>query len=196
MMNFAQVWLAGYASPGKFIGALKGSPAPQWGFYAQVLRSLMVSLLLYLPLAIMGRQPPTSSFLTFIPTVNYYTALIWLTPLVFMTEWLLGASVIHVFLRLRKMSSDIDQILNITGMASLVIATVLIGWDWLWFIIGGTNQYILGTSHLLIDLWWFVIVVTGLKQLSGIPVRLGLILTLLAFATAMPFAVLFMRAPF
>jgi hypothetical protein len=196
MMNFAQVWLAGYASLGKFIGALKSSPAPQWGCYAQVLRSLMVSLLLYLPLAIMGRQPPTPSYLTFIPTENYYTTLIWLTPLVFMTEWLLGASVIHVFLRVRKMPSDIDQILNITGMASLVIATVLLGWDWLWFIISGTNQYILGISHLLIDVWWFVIVVTGLKQLAGIPVRLGIFLTLLAFATAMPLAILFMRAPF
>jgi len=81
-------------------------------------------------------------------------------------------------------------------MASLVIATILIGWDWLWFIIGGTNQYILGISHLLIDVWWFVIVVAGLKQLSGIPVRLGIFLTLLAFAAAMPFAVIFMRAPF
>ncbi len=195
-MNFTQVWFTGYISPTRFVDALKSKPAPQWGFYAQVLRSLMISLLLYLPLAVFGRRPPTPSYLTFIPTETYYATLIWLTPLVFMTEWLLSAAIIHVFLRLFRLPSDIDQVLNITGMTSLVIAAALIAWDWLWLIVGGVDQYFLGISHLLIDIWWFVIVVTGLKQLLDIPVRLGIVLCLLAFATAMPFSVLFMRAPF
>lgn len=195
-MNFFQVWVAGYYNPSKFVDALKPSPAPQWGSYAFVLRSLMVSLLLYLPLVILGRQPPTPSYLTFIPTEGYYTTLVWLTPLVFMTEWLLAAAVIHVFLRLLKWPSDIDQILNITGMASLVIAAALIPWDWFCFFITGMNQYLLGFSHLFIDIWWFVITVAGFKRILGIPVRLAILATLLAFLTAMPFAVLFMRSPF
>jgi hypothetical protein len=196
IMNFVQVWFTGYVNPGRFADALRSKPAPHWGFYAQVLRSLMASLLLYLPVALLRRQPPTPSYLTFIPTDQYYTALIWLTPLVFMAEWLLGAVVAHVVLRLRRLPSDIDQILNLTGMAGLVIAPLLIVWDWFWFAVGGTNQYFLGISHLIIDIWWFVITVVGLKRILGVSVWLGIALSILAFGAAMPFAIIFMRAPF
>ena len=58
-MNFAQVWFTGYVNPGRFVDAVKSNPAPHWGFYAQVLRSLVDSLLLYLPVALLRRQPPT-----------------------------------------------------------------------------------------------------------------------------------------
>jgi hypothetical protein len=195
-MNFAQVWFTGYVNPGRFVDALKSKPAPHWGFYAQVLRSLMDSLLLYLPVALLRRQPPTPSYLTFIPTDQYYMALVGLTPLVFMTEWLLGAVVVHVVLRLGKLPSDIDQILNLTGMASLVVAAFLIVWDWLWLVVGGTNQYLLGISHLIIDVWWFVIMVVGLKRILGVSVWLGIVLSILALVAALPFAIIFMRAPF
>ncbi len=195
-MNFTQVWFTGYVNPVRFVDALKNKSAPHWGFYAQVLRSLMDSLLLYLPVALLRRQPPTPSYLTFIPTDQYYIALIWLTPLVFMVEWLLGAVVVHVVLRLSKLPSDIDQILNLTGMASLVIAAFLIVWDWFWFVVGGTNQYFLGISHLIIDIWWFVITVIGLKRILGVSVWLGIVLSILAFIAAMPFAIIFMRSPF
>jgi len=195
-MNFAQVWCTGYVNPRRFVDALISKPAPHWGFYAQVLRSLMVSLLLYLPVALLKRQPQTPSYLTFIPTDQYYTALIWLTPLVFMAEWLLGAVVVHVVLRLSRLRSDIDQILNLTGMASLVVAAFLIVWDWFWFVVGGMNQYSLGISHLIIDIWWFVITVIGLKRILDVSVWLGIVLSILAFIAAMPFAIIFMRAPF
>ena len=102
MENFAGVWFTGYVSPKRFVNALKGKPAPHWGLYAVVIRSLMDSLLLYLPVAILGRQPPTPSYLTFISTENYYTALVGLAPLVFLAQWLLCASVIHVVLRLSR----------------------------------------------------------------------------------------------
>ncbi len=195
-MNFAQIWFTGYINPVRFVDALKNKPAPHWGFYAQVLRSLMVSLLLYLPIALLRRQPPTPSYLTFIPTDRYYIALIWLTPLVFMAEWLIGAVVIHVVLCLSKRPSDIDQILNLTGMAGLIVAAFLILWDWFWFVVGGMNQYFLGISHLIIDIWWFVIAVIGLKRILGVSVWLGIVLSILAFVAAMPFAIIFMRAPF
>jgi len=195
-MNLAQVWFTGYISPGRFVDALKSKPAPHWGFYAQVLRSLIDSLLLYLPVALLGRQPPAPSYLTFIPTDQYYIALIWLTALVFMAQWLLGAVAIHVVLRLSKLPSDIDRILNLTGMAGVVIAAFLVVWDWFWFIVGGVDQYFLGISHLIIDVWWFVIVITGLKHICGVSARFGILMSILAFAAAVPFAIIFMRAPF
>jgi uncharacterized membrane protein YgaE (UPF0421/DUF939 family) len=81
-------------------------------------------------------------------------------------------------------------------MASLVVAAVLIVWDWFWFLAGGVDQYVLGVSHLLIDVWWFFLVVSGLKRFLGVPVRIGIAICLLAFAASMPFAVIFIRAPF
>ena len=144
----------------------------------------------------MQRQVPTPSYVTFLPTENYYTTLIWLTPVIFTVQWLLSSSVVHVALRLIRLPSDIDQILNLTGMAGLVVGAGLVLWDWLWFWIGSADQYFLGYSHLVIDIWWFVLVVTGLKKNLGVPVRIGIMMGVLAFIAAMPFAILFMRAPF
>ena len=41
--------IAGFTNPAKFVDEIKCKPAPQWGFYVQLLRGIMDSLLLYLP---------------------------------------------------------------------------------------------------------------------------------------------------
>ena len=74
-MKFLRVWFLGYVSPRRLVETLAESPAPQWGFFAQLLRGLMDALLLFLPLALMGRTPSTPSYLTFLPTEQYYAAL-------------------------------------------------------------------------------------------------------------------------
>lgn len=195
-MRFIQVWFTAYVNPNRYVDLLEDQPAPHWGFYAQVLRGLFDSLLIYLPASLMGRQPATPSYLWLIPTESYYATLVWLTPLVFLVQWLLGAAAIHVFLRLVKAPSDMDQILNLTGMAGLVVAAVLVPWDWIWYLAGVANQYFLGISHLVIDIWWFVLIVAGLKRILGLPVKLGVISCILAFLAAIPFAVIIMRSPF
>ncbi|MFO7633572.1 MAG: hypothetical protein R6W76_13595 [Caldilinea sp.] len=175
MRRFLRVWAAGYLGPRRFTNGLKDAPAPGWGFHAVILRSMMDSLLIYLPVAVMGRQPPTPSYLTFLAADHYYFTLIWLTPLIFLTQWLLGGAVLHLVLRLRRLPGDIDRILNLTGMAGLVVATVLVLWDWFWFMAGAANQVFLGVSHLVIDLWWFVLVVAGLRQIVGGSTRLAIV---------------------
>ena len=195
-MSFIKLWFLGYANPKKFIDALTLKPAPQWGFYAVLLRSMMDSILLYLPLALLGKIPPTPSYLPLFPTERYYYTLIWLTPLVFLSQWLLGSAVLHVFLRLINKPSRVDQILNITGMASLVVGFFLVVWDWAWFLIGYVDQYFLGISHLVIDIWWFVLVSAGLSRIFGISKRSALCACLLAFLSGFPLAVIFMRSPF
>lgn len=142
MTDFLQTWLAGYVYPVRFADGFKDRPAPHWGFYAQMLRALLDSVLLFLPLSLMGRTPPTPSYLPFIATEQYYGALVWLTPLVFTAQWLLGGSAIHVLLRLSGRSSDFDQILNVMGVATLVVGSVLLLWDWIWIGAGGMDQYL------------------------------------------------------
>jgi hypothetical protein len=196
MAGFLRAWLAGYSSPGRFAEALEAKSTPLWGLCAVGLRGLLDALLVYLPVALLGRTPPEPSYLTLLPTEGYYLTLVWLAPLVFLAQWLLGAAVLHIGLRLSGRPSDMDRILNLTGMASLVVGAVLIPWDWFWLLVGGVDQYLLGVSHLLIDIWWFVLVVTGLRRSLGIGAGRAIALSALAFAAAFPLAVLLMRAPF
>ena len=195
-MSFLQLWRIGYQNPAKFAEKLQEQPAPQWGFYALIIRILLVSLLLYLPLSCLDRVPPIPSYLTFLSTETYYTALIFLTPIVFILEWLLGGSVIHLLLRFHNLPSAIDQILNLTGMASLVVAAVLLLWDWVWLSLDVGNQYWLGISHLLIDSWYLVLFIVGLKKEFDLPFLTGFYLSVASFLVTFPLAVLFMRAPF
>jgi hypothetical protein len=194
-MSFFRVWITGYYDPVRMIEELRSKPAPQWGFYGQFLRAALDSLLLYLPMALMGRIPPVPSNLSFIPTARYYWHLIWLSPLVLGATWLLTSAFVHLVVRLAGRRSDFDQILNLAGMATLVVGAFLLVWDWAWFAIGGVNQYFLGISHLVFDLWAVVITAIGLKRILGVPTWLGAVLSLLGIPIFLPFAIMFMRSP-
>jgi hypothetical protein len=194
-MRFIRVWLTGYYNPVKMIEALRSKPAPHWGFYGQLLRAALDSLLLYLPVALMGRVPPTPSYAPFLPTERYYWHLIWIAPVVLGAVWLLSSAFTHLVLRLGGRPSDFDQILNIVGMATLVVGAFLVVWDWVWFALGGTNQYFLGISHLVIDLWGVGITAIGLKRILEVPLWLGTTLSLLSIPISLPLAIMFMRSP-
>jgi hypothetical protein len=195
MMSFIRLWFLGYTNPVKLVDELRTKPAPHWGLLAQLIRALLDSFLLYLPLSLMGRVPPTPSNLAILPTEHYYASLIWLGPIVLMAEMLMQAVVIHVIIRLTGRQGNFDQVVNIMGMAALVVGAFLLVWDWVWFAIGGMDQYSLGYSHLVFSLWAVVITVIGLKRTLDVPVWLGVLLSLLVMPVALPFAIMFMRSP-
>ncbi len=194
-MNYVKLWLTAYINPKKFADELATKPAPKWGFFAALQRGIMDSLFTYLPVYLLGRIPPTPSNLSFIPTENYYGSLIFLAPIVLITIWLTSSSLIHLILKLSSKRSDIDQILNISGFSALAIGTILILWDALWLTIGGMNQYALGISHLIIDIWAIVITTIALKRILDVPVWLGIVLNIIGIAVSLPFAIMFMRSP-
>lgn len=195
-MSFLRAWLTGYYSPVQLIEQLRSKPAPQWGIFAQFLRGVLDSLLIYLLVSLMGRVPPTPSFLSFLPTERYYAALIWMGPFVLLAEMLMGVVVSHVLLRLMGRRSDIDQIINIVGMSALIVGAVLIPWDWAWFAVGGVDQYFLGISHLIISLWATVIMGVGLRRILSVPIWLGIVLSIVSIPVQLPIAMMFMRSPF
>ena len=195
-MSFLRAWLIGYYSPAQLIEQIRDKPAPQWGIFAQLLRGILVSILVYLPVSLMGRVPPTPPYLSFVPIERYYHALIWMAPFVLLAQLLMGSVVIHVILRLIGRHSDIDQILNIGGMSALVVGAVLIPWDWAWFALGAADQYFLGISHLVISLWAVVIMVVGLRRILSVPFWLSIIVIIIQFPVEVPFAMMFMRSPF
>ena len=154
-----------------------------------------MSLLLYLPLALMGRAPSLSSWLTFVPTSRYYLALVALTPVVLLTQWLTGSVVVHCALRVAKRRSDIDAILNITGMTALVIGSLSVAVDWLYVYSEFANYYLLGLIHCAFYGWAVVLSAYCLKKSLDLPYRIGIAANLFYLAAAIPSEVLFMRAP-
>lgn len=195
-MKILSVLAAGFWSPRRFAEEMRRRAAPSWGLWAQLARGILVALLVYLPAHVSGRIPPTKPFLTFFDPHDYYLTLVWLSPLVFFTQWLLGGAAAHLVLRLFGRQNDIDQILNITGVATLVVGVFLVAWDWLCFLLGHTNQYFLGISHLVVDIWWIVLVTTGLRRTLHCPARIAVAAVTAALAAGMPFAVIIMRSPF
>ena len=212
-MAFLRLWLTAYRSPARFADGLRDKPAPHWGLAAVILRGLIDSLLLYLPIYLLGWQPPTPSFIPIFSTEHYYRTLIFIGPPLFLAHWLLGGAMTHVVLRLTRRRSDkvpapgplaqaragdqagIDLILNIVGMTNLVIAAVILAWDWLCIIAGWGNQYFLGISHVIIDGWGIAISVIVYKRLLEVPAWLVILLGLLGIATWLPLAMTFMRSP-
>ena len=194
-MSFLRVWLTGYYNPVSMIEQLRSKPAPQWGFYGVFLRAALDALLLYLPLALMGRIPPEPSYLSFLSTEKYYYHLIWLSPIVFAAQWLLWSALTHAVLRLTGRRSNIDQILNIYGLSAIVVGAFLLVWDWALLALGVANPYLFGISHLVIALWSVAIQTIGLRRLLGVPLWLGALLSFLDIPLSMPFGIMFMRSP-
>jgi hypothetical protein len=194
-MTYLKLWFTVYINPRKFSDELAISPAPCWGFFAALQRGLMDSLLIYLPMCLLRRVPPTRSYLSFIPDEKYYGALLILGPIVLLAEWLLSSSLMHLILRLGKRFSDFDKVLNVSGFSALAIGSVLILWDALWLLTGGMNQYSLGISHLLIDLWAIAIATIALKRILKVPIWLGILLNIIGIIVSMPLAIMFMRSP-
>ena len=116
-------------------------------------------------------------------------------PLILGAEWLLSPVFTHVVLRRTGRRSDFDQVLNIAGMATIVVGAFLLVWDWSWFALGGVDQYFLGISHLTISPWAVVISTIGLKLILGVPAWLGTLLSFLGIPIALPFGIMFMRSP-
>jgi hypothetical protein len=194
-MNFLQIWLTGYFNPSKMVEELSKKPAPHWGFYGQLCRAMLDSLLLYLPLALMGWEPSTPSYLGFLSNDVYFAASVFFMPIFLLAQWMLLSVMVHSILRLGGRRSDVDQIMNITGMAALVVGAFLVVWDWGYILLGGRDPIFLGISHLVLDVWTVVITVIGFRRMLGIPTWLAILLNLLWLVLGVPLAILFVRAP-
>lgn len=192
---FLRIWGLGYTRPRHALEALSAQPAPLWGLCAQGVRGLLDGLLLYLPLALMGREPSTPSYLVFLPTAIYYRVLVFLAPVLLLAQWLLVSAVAHLTLCLLGRRSDFDQILNLTGLSALVVGACLVVWDWGWVLLGLRSDVLLGYSHLVLDLWGMAITTMGLRRFLDVPVWLGVVLNLLMLVVGLPWAMIFMRAP-
>jgi hypothetical protein len=183
------------------VDILKIQDGPALGLVATMIRGLLDSLVLFLPLYLVGRHPSMHSYLSFVKTENYFLFLVFICPLFFLLLWLFQSGCIYLILRLsgnetRKIEKcKIDHILNIIGLASLIVGFILVLWDWIWILLNSTHYIWLGISHLIIDGWFIYLFAISLKELMGIKIWWGIALAVLAIMLALLPAMLIMRSP-
>lgn len=107
--------------------------------------------------------------------------------------YLLGAAIIHVSLRLTDRTSDIDRILNIGGLANLIVMPSLLLSDWVLIVLSRYDFAIVGITHPLVAVWSLLLVTIGLSQLLGIGMKLAFGLTLLSQIVTIPLLAIFAR---
>ena len=194
-MDFLRLWLSGYTRPSAFVDGVIEKPGWVYGFAGQGVRVVLDSMLLYLPAALLGRMPQQPPLLP-IPADRYFWFLVFAAPTIIFVEMLLSALSSHVILRVMRRESDLGFLVNIGGMCALVVGAALVLWDWSWFAIGFYNQYFLGITHLILDVWAIYLTVLALKRRLGVPIPLGIALNIIGVIVALSLAVPFMRASF
>jgi hypothetical protein len=77
-------------------------------------------------------------------------------------------SIAHLALRLAGSQSDVDQILNIVGMAMLIPMPVLWLWDWTVIALDAYRVATMAPSHALVQLWETALGAVGFRRILGL----------------------------
>ncbi len=192
-MSFVRVWLTGLINPVRSFEQLKGKPAPNWGFWAVLIRFLLTSIFVTLPLYLLGREPFASSSLTFLTTRNYYAAQLLILPIFGAAIWLLMSAFAHVVLRLAGKGSDFDLVLNIVGMGMLIPIPVIWAWDITMIALNLYALPIMAISHSIFQLWETSLEALGFIKLLRLKVVPAVCLALIINAIYVSFAATFIR---
>ena len=192
-MNLMRLWQIGLLHPARAFDAIRSKPAPQWGFWIVVFFNVIISLVTILPLVLLGHPPLMPSALTFLPTESYLAAEIFFLPILRVAVYLLGAAIIHVGLRLLNRTSDIDQILNIGGLATLIVMPPLLLSDWSLIVLNRYDFAIVGITHPLITVWGLLLCTIGLTRLLGVETKWAFGLSLVSQCATIPLLAIFAR---
>ncbi len=174
-MTFIRVWALGIFSPLRAFEALKGKPAPLWGLWAVLIRFVVTSLTTTLALCLLGREPLVPSYLTFVPTTNYYAVLLFTFPLFGVAAWLLMSAVAYLMIRLIGREVDFDQVLNVVGIGMVIPMPVVWLWDWTMIGLDAYRLPTMAVSHAVFQMWETGIEAVGLRRVVGVkaPVAVG-----------------------
>lgn len=192
-MNFVQIWLTGLINPFRAFEALKGKPAPMWGFWAVLIRYVVTSLTTTLALYLLGRVPFTPSRLTFLANENYYAAEILFFPIFGLAIWLLMSGTVHIVLSLTRKTSDFNQILNIVGMAMLIPMPVVWLWDWTMIALNWYQMTVMAVSHSIFAIWIVILYSVGFKRILGLRILPAIGLSLTISVVGISLAMIFIR---
>jgi hypothetical protein len=138
---------------------------------AVLVRFILTSLFVALPLTLLGRTPFQPPYLTGIPEERYYLLLVFAFPLFGVVTWLLMSGCAHLLLRFSSNPTDFDRVANIVGMSMLIPVPVILAWDLVMIL---SNTYRLATmapSHSLFQVWETTLGILGFKRVLGLGTR-------------------------
>ncbi len=170
-MDLLRVWLTGILKPAQAMEALRPQPAPLWGFAAVLVRFILTSLFVALPLALLRHTPFQPSYLAFIPEESYYLVLIFAFPLFGVATWLLMSGCAHLLLRFSAHHTDFDQVANIVGMSMLIPVPIILAWDLIMILAGAYQLTTMAPSHSLFQVWETILGIVGFKRVLGLGTR-------------------------
>jgi hypothetical protein len=179
-MDFLRVWLTGIVKPAQAMEALKPQPAPLWGLAAVLVRFILTSLFVALPLALLRRTPFQPSYLAFIPEESYYLALIFTFPLFGVVTWLLMSGCAHLLLRFSSHHTDFDQVANIVGMSMLIPVPIILAWDLSMILADAYELVTMAPSHSLFQVWETILGIVGFKCVLGLGTRPAVLVAITA----------------
>lgn len=131
-----------------------------------------------------------------VPVERYGWFLSFAAPTINFAGVLGGSVAAHGILRALRRESDLGFLVNISGMCASVIGAFIVVWDWSWLAAGFYSQYFLGITHIMLETWAMQLPPLAMKRRLGVPIPLGVGLSVVGIAAALALAVPFMRSPF
>jgi len=193
-MNFFQLWLLGIANPSRAFDELRKKPAPQWGFWAILVRFIVTALTSILALRLLNLRPFVPSYLSFLQDANYYRAEIIFLPVFGIGAWLLSSAFVHLIIRTSRRESDIDRIMNVIGFSLLVVMPLVWLLDWTGIAFGFYGSTYTIPIHAGVSVWEVALMAIGFKRMPGLSWAVAILLGLVVKAGVyIPLAAVFIR---
>lgn len=191
-MGFLKCWLTSYFNPGRAFENLKDKPI-YWGISGVLACWIGRSVLIILPLYLLGYEPLTESWLAFLPTEHYYLAEIFFLPVLGLLQWLTAGSFMYLLLRFVKGIRDFDTVLNYTGMAALIVFPAGLLLDWVTILSGGWNLMVLAITHSFLALYGIFLGSVALSRIFKLRLWLALGFTILVTPLEILWGAIFSR---
>ena len=194
MRKFLSLWFLAMIRPREAYDRLFEVPAPKWGLYSTLIRFMGTGITSILTLHLLNRRPFVPPYITFLTEANYYKAEIFFLPLFGIAVWLLSSALIHLILRLSRVDSYIDWIMNVIGFSLLVVMPVvwLVDWVTIAMDVYGANFTI--PIHTAVSIWEVVLMAIGFKRIERLSWFTSAVLGFIVKAGVyIPLAAIFIR---
>ena len=194
MRAFLELWYLALFRPRKAYDRLFTAPAPQWGFYATLVRFVGTAATSILALEILNKRPFVPPYVTFLDEANYYQAEVFFLPLFGVVVWLLAGALIYLILKLTRYDNNIDWILNVIGFSLLVVMPVVWLLDWVTIALDVYGADFTIPIHAAVSVWEVALMAIGFKKIERLSWLTSALLGFLVKAGVyIPLAAVFVR---
>jgi hypothetical protein len=166
MSKFLSLWFLAMIRPREAYDLLLEVPAPKWGLYSTLIRFVGTAITSILALHLLSRRPFVLPYVTFLDGTDYYKAEILFLPLFGLAAWLLSSALVHLILRLARIESHIDWVMNVIGFSLLVVMPVVWLVDWATIAIDLYGASFTIPIHAAVSIWEVALMAVGFRKIE------------------------------